>query len=259
MSAIGADVWALVPSCPLGAANPSCGLRIQVSTDGGNTWQPGPGGTIPSSLADEGPAGGVELARVTISRAYVLSIVPGDTATLAFTPDGGSSWSTRFVPCADPFDLGAEIALSSTDDLWLICGGQASAGSQAKALYRSGDGGSTWSLVAHTATFAGEPPSAPGVGSLPLSGYVAPYSIGHKNLNVLSSNLAWLFPTRGSVIETTDGGASWAPVASLAQDSFGSGAPGNLTFTSSTDGWVAELGVGLWHTTDGTTWLPLGP
>jgi photosystem II stability/assembly factor-like uncharacterized protein len=257
VSAIGADVWALVPSCPLGTANPSCGLKIEVSTDGGNAWQPGPGGTIPSSFADTGPASGVELARVTISRAYVLSIIPGTTATLAFTADGGNSWSTRVVPCADPFDLGAEIALSSTNDLWLVCGGQAGAGSQAKTLYRSSTGGLTWSLVAQTTPFAGAPSPPPGVGVLPLSGYVAPYSVGHKNLNVLSASLAWLFPTRGNVTQTTDGGASWTAVASLEAGSFGSGAPGNLTFISSTDGWITELGVGLWHTTDGTTWLPL--
>ena len=201
---------------------------------------------------------GVELARVTVTRAYILSIIPGAAATLAFTADGGFSWSTRAVPCSDPFDLGAEIALSSTNDLWLVCGGQASAGSQAKALYRSSTGGLTWSLVAQTAAFAGAPVPSPGAGLLPLEGYVAPYSIGHKNLNVLSANLAWLFPTRGNVITTTDGGASWNAVPGLEEESFGSGAPGNLTFISATTGWVAELGVGLWHTTDGTNWLALG-
>jgi photosystem II stability/assembly factor-like uncharacterized protein len=253
VSAIGDDVWALA------GCGPTCGLVVNESTDGGATWRLAPGGPIPSSLANAGEPSGVELARVSMTRAYILSIIPGGAATLAFTPDGGSSWSTRAVPCADPFDLGAEIALSSTDDLWLICGGQASAGSQAKALYRSSNGGLTWSLVAQTAAFAGASAPSPGVGLLPLEGYVAPFSIGHKNLNVLSASLAWLFPTRGNVITTTDGGSSWNAVPGLEEENFGAGAPGNLTFTSSTDGWVAELGVGLWHTTDGTTWLPLGP
>jgi len=252
VSAIGTDVWAIV------GCGPACGLVAEVSTDGGGTWRLGPSGPIPSSLANPGEPSGVELARVTVTRAYILSIIPGAAATLAFTADGGFSWSTRAVPCADPFDLGAEIALSSTNDLWLVCGGQASAGSQAKALYRSSTGGLTWSLVAQTAAFAGAPVPSPGAGLLPLEGYVAPYSIGHKNLNVLSANLAWLFPTRGNVITTTDGGASWNAVPGLEEESFGSGAPGNLTFISATTGWVAELGVGLWHTTDGTNWLALG-
>jgi photosystem II stability/assembly factor-like uncharacterized protein len=200
----------------------------------------------------------VELARVTSDRAYVLAIDSSGDATLAFTADSGVSWAARPVPCASPFTLGAELALSSTEDLWLICGGQANAGSQGKTLYRSADGGATWTLAAQTPAFVEVPGPPPGVGLLPLEGYVAPYSVGHKNLNVLSANLAWLFPTRGDVIATTDGGASWTAVASLQQGSFGSGAPGNLTFSSSTDGWITELGLGLWHTTDGMTWQPLG-
>jgi photosystem II stability/assembly factor-like uncharacterized protein len=261
VSAIGPNVWALVSSCPT-TVGTDCAVVVEISTDAGGTWR---AALVPAGALSSVESGGVELARVTTTRAYVLATTPSvqatgpsQTPTLTFTSDGGDSWSGRVVPCADPFDLGAEIALSSTDDLWLICGGQASAGSQAKALYRSSTGGLTWSLVAQTSPFAGAPASPPGVGVLPLNGYVAPYSLGHKNLNVLSSTLAWLFPTRGNVIVTTDGGSSWAAVSSLQEQSFGSGAPGNLTFISSTEGWVTELGVGLWHTTDGTNWLPLG-
>jgi photosystem II stability/assembly factor-like uncharacterized protein len=254
VSAIGANVWALAAACPP-TVGTDCPINVEVSTDGGSTWEPGPAGA-PFDVGSAPPSG-VELARVTATRAYALIVTSGG-ATLAFTADAAGSWFVSSVPCAGPFDLGAEVALSSTNDLWLICGGQASGGSQAKALYRSSSGGLTWTLVAQTATFAGAPASPAGVGFLPLIGYVAPYSVGHKNLNVLSSDLAWLFPTKGDVIATTDGGSSWSAVSSLEQNSFGSGAPGNLTFISSTDGWIAELGVGLWHTTDGTTWLPLG-
>jgi len=258
VSAIGANVWALASPCPP-AGRSGCPIAVETSTDSGVTWAPGP--AAPPFFVSTAPStSGVELARVTPARAYVLTFNGGANsgATLAYTADAAVSWSVRPVPCASQFDLGAEVALSSTNDLWLICGGQATGGSQNKALYRSSDGGLTWSLVAQTTPFAGAPPLPPGVGILSLSGYVAPYSIGHKNLNVLSASLAWLFPTRGNVVATTDGGASWMAVASLEEGSFGSGAPGNLTFTSSTKGWITELGVGLWHTTDGTTWLPLG-
>jgi photosystem II stability/assembly factor-like uncharacterized protein len=254
VSAIGADVWALASPCPP-TTGTGCPVDVETSTDAGTSWGPGP--AAPPFDTSSAPPSGVELARVTLTRAYVLTFTVSG-ATLAYTADAATSWSARPVPCASPFDLGAEVALSSTNDLWLICGGQASGGSQNKALYRSSTGGLTWTLVAQTATFANPSASPPGVGFLPLIGYVAPYSVGHKNLNVLSANLAWLFPTRGDVIVTTDGGASWTGVASLEEGSFGSGAPGNLTFISSSNGWITELGVGLWHTTDGTTWQPLG-
>ena len=258
VSAIGPNVWALVGSCPQSALGPACTLGVTVSADAGSTWRPAPG-PVPASLGNSAEPGLVELARVSRSRAYVLSMSPGGNAILAFTADGAATWATRPVPCARPFDLGAELALSGTDDLWLVCGGQASAGSQAKALYRSSTGGASWSEAAQTMGFAGASTPVAGVGSLPLAGYVAPYSIGHKNLNVVSADLAWLFPSRGTVVVTTDGGTNWAAVPSLRDAGFGAGAPGNLTFISSTDGWITELGTGLWRTTDGTAWFALGP
>jgi hypothetical protein len=254
VSAIGDNAWALVRSCP--PTGPGCTLAVEVSTDAGASWQRAPA-AVPADAGGPSDVGVVELARVTTARAYVFSEVAG-TAVLAFTDDAGTSWTTRAVPCAAPFDTGAELALSSTDDLWLICGGQAAGGSQAKALYRSSTGGATWSLAAQTAPFAGSATPPTGVGSLPLSGYVAPYSLGHKNLAVLTPTTAWLFPTRGVVSATTDGGTSWTAVPSLADADFGSGAPGNVTFISATQGWVVEFGVGLWRTTDATTWRAVG-
>lgn len=256
VSAIGPDVWALVGGCP--TAGGSCTLMVKESVDDGATWGPSPRSSLPGVGALPSQPASVELARVSLLRAYVLSLVPGGPASLLFTADGGDSWSPRPVPCAGPFGLGAELALSSTDDLWVVCGGQASAGDQAKALYRSSTGGASWTLAAQTPAFGGAPGQPAGVGTLPLAGYVEPYSIGHKNLAVVSARHAWLFPTRGTVLATVDGGVGWAPVPGLEQAGFGSGAPGNITFVTADQGWVTELGVGLWTTTDGTVWRHLG-
>ena len=107
------------------------------------------------------------------------------------------------------------MAASSTQDLWLLCGSEASTGAQSKQIFRSGDGGVSWTLVASalgvgTATPA--PDSVP-PDSLPIAGYVAPYTVGHRNLAVLSPTTAWLYPARAGLLETNDGGASWAPVS----------------------------------------------
>jgi photosystem II stability/assembly factor-like uncharacterized protein len=255
VSAIGRNVWVLVGACSTPGA--ACTLTVDSSSDGGATWElPRP--LLPGVTASASQPESVELARVSPLRAYVLSLVPGGPASLVFTADGGASWSPRPVPCAGPFDLGAELALSSTADLWMVCGGQGSAGAQAKALYRSSTGGASWSLAAQTPAFAGAPAAPPGVGTLPFGGYVEPYWIGHKNLAVVSQRLAWLFPGRASVLATTDGGANWAPVRDLEQAGFGTGAPGNVTFISAGQGWVSELGVGLFETTDGSSWRSLG-
>ncbi len=278
VSAIGADVWAVVGTCPwtrTGGAStatggvsadggtPACSLVLEVSVDFGAHWQQVPG-TIPATPAVDGvPGTGVELARITVTRAYVLSAFRpgGGPPVLAFTADGGTAWTTRPMPCASPVDLGAELAASSTDDLWLFCGGQGSAGTQSqdKALYRSADGGTQWVLTAAASGLGGTAvPTTPGVGTLPLGGFLSPMTIGHQNLAVASPTTAWLYPGRGTVLVTGDGGRTWQPVSGLSGSAPTGGTRGNLTFISATDGWVCELGVGLWRTTDGTAWQRLG-
>jgi photosystem II stability/assembly factor-like uncharacterized protein len=258
VSAIGADVWALVGTCP--TLGPGCSVVAEISLDGGASWLAS-GAAVPAAAESPTITSQVELARITPDRAYVLSTADGagaDDTVVAYTDDGGTTWSTRPAPCSGPFALGAYLAASSSDDLWLLCGGQASAGYQLKELYRSSDGGMTWTLTAGTTGFGSPPPLAPGEGELPAAGYVAPLSIGHKTLDVASPALAWLSPVRGEVSTTTDGGRTWQPVAALQAAGFNNGAPGNLTFVSDTEGWICELGVGVWRTTDGTTWAPLG-
>jgi len=264
VSAIGANVWALTSSCSakpiLGAAASPCPLTLEQSFDAGVSWH-APGSTGFMEVSRAPPlAQRVELARITLSRSYVLTMsAPGQSGImeLVFTDDGGATWQTRPVPCGGAVDLGAEIAASSTEDLWLLCGSQASAGEQSKQLYRSEDGGIDWALAASAAGLGTTPPvSHPN--SLPLDGYIAPFSVGHKNLAVASSTTAWLYPVRAVIYKTVNGGQSWSAVPGLNAEGFGSGAPGNVTFISATQGWICEEGVGLWHTNDGVHWSPLG-
>ncbi len=155
VSAIGSDVWAVVGTCPISAsAGASCPVLVEISTDNGQTWsQPGAAPPLREdsevSVSDEN----IELARITRSRAYVLSFAsrapaPGAAGSLTYTADGGRTWGSRSDPCPSYFDFGEQIAASGTEDLWMVCASQASAGSQAKALYRSSDGGEHWSLAA---------------------------------------------------------------------------------------------------------------
>lgn len=267
VSAIGPDVWALSGTCsaspPTGSVTTPCALTAEQSPDAGTSWNAAGDAGLAGILGVPPLSQRVELARITHTRAYVLTVSgtpgqSGSTIGLVYTDDSGQTWNARPVPCAGAFDLGAEVAASSTDDLWLLCGSQASAGSQSKELFRSADGGLTWALTASATGLGTPPPANAKANTLPLGGYVAPYSIGHKNLAVASATTAWLYPFRSVMYKTMDGGLSWTAVSGLDTAGFGSGGPGNVTFNSATEGWVVEYGVGLWHTSDGVHWLPLG-
>jgi hypothetical protein len=266
VSAIGSNVWALSGSCAQNTAAglQACSLALDQSTDGGQTW------TSVQQVPEPGPATGfaptptVELARITRDRAYVLA-ASGNAATaiywaLSYTADSGATWVSRPVPCTQEFNLGVEIAASGTNDLWLLCGGEAGAGNQPKQVFRSGSGGRTWALVSSdpgvgTPPLPPQPPSPPD--AIPLGGYVSPYSVGHHNLAVASPKTAWLYPFRAGLYATRNGGLTWTGVPALGISGFGAGGSGNITFASPTLGWICEYGVGLWHTTDGVHWFPL--
>jgi hypothetical protein len=267
VSAIGSNVWALTSLCPASdvAGTTSCSMGLAQSSDAGTSWA---ASTFPAEAAFAGGTGlrALELARITQTRAYVLT---GTTATsansttfpqwhLSFTDNSGATWTSQIVPCGGPFADGAEVAASSTDDLWLLCGSQASAGEQSKQLFRSSDGGATWSLAAAVVGLGTPPPASITPNPLPWAGYIAPFTIGHRNLAVASPTTAWLFPSRAGLYGTSDGGLSWVQVPELAAAGFASGGAGNITFVSPTEGWICSYGIGLWHTTDGIHWQPLG-
>ncbi len=261
VSAIGANVWALTGTCST-AGDGVCALSVAASFNAGTSW--GDLGPLKASLGADagGVAQPVELARITTARAYVLTDAPTAnpyqlTWQLAFTSDAGATWSTRDVPCTSLFDAGAEVAASGTADLWFICGGTASGGAQIKELYRSNDGGLSWTLTSTTDGQVSPMTVAP-VDPLPAGGYVAPLESGHRNLAVASTSTAWLYPERGDLYKTIDGGLNWVAVPALAAASFSSGGQGNATFLSPTQGWVCAYGVGLWQTVDGTHWHSLG-
>jgi photosystem II stability/assembly factor-like uncharacterized protein len=269
VSAIGENVWALTSACNADSAGSAaaspCALVLEQSVDGGATWSAVSGSGLTALTDAPQSAQHVELARITLSRAYVLTDTADQLASdpnsgfgLVYTGDAGQTWSTRPVPCVGAFGLGAEIAASGTDDLWFLCGSQASGGDQSKQLYRSSDGGLTWALSASATGLGTPPPPASDPNTLPLGGYIAPFSIGHKNLAVLSPSTAWLYPTRSSLLQTVDGGRSWSTVTDLVAAGFGAGSPGNVTFISATQGWICSYGVGLWHTSDGVHWSALG-
>lgn len=68
-----------------------------------------------------------------------------------------------------------------------------------------------------------------------------------------SSRRVWLALDNG-LAESADGGKSWTLAAGAAQ---GSGWT-SFDVWSATRAWLLDPGNGLWQTTDGTTWRPIG-
>lgn len=143
------------------------------------------------------------------------------------------SWASHPLPslCAQL----QHLAASSIDNVWALCSVGTPTDTQTKELYRSVNAGGTWMLVATSNSDAES-----GVGRLPVSGIVTQLtSVGSDRLLIALDN--------GALIESTNGGATWAP----------QGLPANggviqLTFKDAQQGWaILSPSDTLYRTSDG--------
>jgi hypothetical protein len=239
---LGPNVWATVTRCPPPEVSDRCSVGVAVSTDAGRHWQ-----DVTPPPISEGRTGGDILARWSLQAAYVLSYGPTGGG-LAFTDDGGRTWTRLPDPCSGPFlreDLAAPLPpAGARSALWLICGAltQPGEGGEPKLVYRSYDDAQHWALVASTGFTS---PAAAPVGQIPLSGWVS-------QLATINPYVAWLGVRGVGVIVTADGGGSWVTVDGMpsTQPSTDVG----VTFNNSALGWAIVFRAGVWRTTDGVHW-----
>jgi len=152
---LGYSVWMLEADCA--PANPQyCTLNLQTSADGGVSWSESPSQPHLDSVSFVPAAGGLLgqtwLVRTSQSSAYVLSnpvqnpFGAPDQAALAFTDNGGESWTTSEVPCG--FDAqSVEMSAAPDGSLLALCAGEPGAGNQVKTVLRSSDHGQTWTTM----------------------------------------------------------------------------------------------------------------
>jgi hypothetical protein len=165
-------------------------------------------------------------------------------AELLTSEDAGLRWTIRPVPTWDQNTCGLLGALALTAQgprtFWLLCLGGAAAGSSAKGLLRSTNGGVTWNTI----SAATSPIKRPAPGAIPLEEPIALAAGSQKRL--------WLSLTNG-LAESTDGGRRWVNVPRALD-------PGGVIDTfDSEHAWLLAPGAGLWRTTDGLNWRPDGP
>jgi hypothetical protein len=138
---------------------------------------------------------------------------------------------------------GPSASLGGQAVRWQLCIGNAAAGSSEKMLFRSEDGGQTWTLISRTAL--GNPPPEAGVGELPSG-------TGVNVLLFLDAQDGWmgLASPGQNLWRTQDGGANWTSI-----DAVPPGVPiTTISFTDSQNG-AAVTPDSAWVTTDGgATW-----
>lgn len=236
---VGDWLWAL--SCPPAAGSTGtlrCGPVLERIPLVGGAWESLP---LPSLNASIAP----KLMVVSPDIVVLLVSVYGDTpGILAVTTDGGQNWNLQASPTGPGNLCQSDVSLTaaSPSDWWLLCNGAAAAGSSTKALMRTFDGGKTWRTVAAVTSLV-----AP-----PQPGSLTPAEPDFMASG--SSNELWLAGFN-TLTESADGGVTWTNVPGVNEQ----GQPaGSFDVLSSSVAWLLAPGIGLWATTNGTTWRPIG-
>lgn len=149
---------------------------------------------------------GVALSRSSIADFRTSSVAsiatPGSDGTSTqvwHTADAGADWQQATVPLPFP----RQISFVDAQHGWLLASTQDDGGAaEPVSVFRTTDGGKTWSSVA-TALFADTtPPGRLPYGGLKTGLYFLDSMTGWVTGTVFAPNLAWLYVTR-------DGGATW--------------------------------------------------
>lgn len=220
--------------------------RILRTTNGGQSWQDVTP-LYPTGFSIQLPP---TFTSLNGSLAWIAvsgkQLADGTYPTLVFrTSDGGQTWQQATLPTST---LGvSQVQFVNAEDGWVLSSvGGGAAGSQAVDLFRSTDGGQTWSMVAR----------APG--ALPLAG--------------MKSGMGWASATTGWITgsiatntvylyRTQDGGVSWH-LQPLPLGPFPVPIPQPPLFFSATDGLLPVIistaqspGFAIYSTHDGgITW-----
>jgi photosystem II stability/assembly factor-like uncharacterized protein len=170
------------------------------TSDGGRSWRPLPRVVLRPSFADA--AHGIALSSRSCEQAGCVK------ATLLATGDGGRSWHPLVSPCR-----GGEqgVSLVTPSRAWLLFAGEPGAGNQAKAIYRTINGGRSWQRLL---SLGGRP-----AGGIPSNGYALGIAFAPNGVGLL-------WESRGTLYLTLDGGRRWQPQESVARPEvdFGSSA-----------------------------------
>lgn len=240
------------------------------TTDAGESWSVrNPPGAEPAGL--QAPVAAPPLSNAAFhgtEDAWIAAASAG-TVTVFHTADAGAHWSSAAVhPNADagmeatdtPMVLGLDFPTLS--DGWLLTSaGGMGAGSEDVELYRTGDGGTTWTHIAAATQQQPSPTGLPDAGVKTGIGFTGPQQ-------------GWVTGYRGSqagiwLYETGDAGHTWRATTPPTPPGVNAEATPQTfppLFTSGGDGvlpviWPGNVSTTVFYATadGGNTWRPTTP
>jgi photosystem II stability/assembly factor-like uncharacterized protein len=187
--------WALVF-----VSNPSNSsvLELARTTDGARTWDL----VSPPGTRGELVQGQSILDAVSGERAWVSGVTPQHSTVVFGTSDAGRSWwrSGPVPGVAQP----VAVDFAGPDQGWLLESLGEAMQQNPVRVYRSPDGGRSWSLVARSARMPGDPPRRSGL----------PVGCDKTGVAFSSTRVGWITSScqalRGALLVSRDGGAHWA-------------------------------------------------
>jgi photosystem II stability/assembly factor-like uncharacterized protein len=207
----------------------SAGGVLLETRDGGRSWRrlhsfPNGAGGGPST-------GGLDF----VDPAH--GFVAASDGRIFRTADGGRHWTRLRFRCG--FVLGGVAFLDPRHGL-AVCGGEPATDMQAKQLYATTDGGTTWHRRAQTTKRRG---------GLPWIGF-------GDGLELLNPRVAYMSAARAGIYGTADSGRSWRTVL-FTDDGYD---VRDMSWLSPHSGFVVLSGSGLVATEDGgKSWRQLYP
>jgi photosystem II stability/assembly factor-like uncharacterized protein len=171
--------------------------EIVRTNDGGITWYD----VTPEDLTETGAT----VETFILDKDHVWVQKPDfnnfpNNGLLYHTADGGLSWAISSTPFS-----GGDLSFIDENHGWMLADLGVGAGSNAVAVFQTGDGGATW-----IQTYTNDPNNPESADSLPLGGIKA-------DLVPLNMQTAWVggvvyAPGTVYLYRTEDGGRSWSPV-----------------------------------------------
>jgi photosystem II stability/assembly factor-like uncharacterized protein len=232
--------------------------RILATSDGGTTWTPKQSGTA-----------GYTNGLCALDHDHAWSA--NNAGEILSTTDGGKFWNRSEVTGFDEFGRLTDIDFADTSHGWAV-GVSSSFGGDVGTIVHSNDGGKSWTVQFQSIDFWLEGVAAVDASTAVAVGYRSgsgptiyrttnggatwvPYTgLGGLFLDVdfVNATIGWIIG--GSILKTTDAGASWS-----VQAGFPYSAGAAISFADDQNGWAVGYYGTVMHTTNGgTSWTQQG-